>query len=510
MRNLIFLIFSTFLFSIVSAQEQPRKISFQAEWQLHDEEKLPGVDRFIGNVIFKHENTIGYCDSAYHYLDENYLLAFGNPVRIHVNDSVRLYGEYLNYNSNTKISSIYRNVKLQDNTSALYCDSLIYDNNRSEAYYLTGGTMINADNTLTSNVGRYYTETNDVFLIDSVLLVNDTYTMNCQSLKYNTQNEFVYFISRTHLHSEENDIFTNSGHYDIRNDIALLVDSVQLLNEEQNFSGDSVFYDKNRNFGIGWNNVTIQDSTQGYIIKGNYAEHYENGGKSFVTDSTLLILIDQGDSLYLHSDTLSVIFDSLQEPQEMHAFHHVKIYREDIQGVCDSMSIIVEDSLLTMFYNPVLWYGANQLSGDTIHLSVIDSSNMTMDIRQNSFIIENVFGEKEFNQIKGVNIRGHILDSKLRQVDVMNNVECIYYVLEEDSSLIGINASITSEMRIFLKDNKLQEILFFNNPDGALYPYDKFPEEKRILKDFRWLDGYRPKKISDIFHTPIPRQWTEE
>ena len=143
MRNIIFLIFSIFLFSIVSAQEQQKKISFQAEWQLHDEELLPGVDRFIGNVVFQHENTIGYCDSAYHYLNEDYLLAFGNPVRIFVNDSVRLYGEFLNYNSNTKISAIFRNVKLQDNTSALYCDSLVYDNNLSEAYFLTGGTMIN-------------------------------------------------------------------------------------------------------------------------------------------------------------------------------------------------------------------------------------------------------------------------------------------------------------------------------------------------------------------------------
>lgn len=509
MRNIIFLIFSIFLFSIVSAQEQQKKISFQAEWQLHDEELLPGVDRFIGNVVFQHENTIGYCDSAYHYLNEDYLLAFGNPVRIFVNDSVRLYGEFLNYNSNTKISAIFRNVKLQDNTSALYCDSLVYDNNLSEAYFLTGGTMINADNTLTSKIGRYYTESNDVFLIDSVLLVNDTYTMNCQSLRYNTQNEFVYFISRTHLHSDENDIFTNAGYYDIRNDLALLVDSVEMLNEEQNFSGDSVFYDKKRNFGIGWNNVTIQDSTQGYIIKGNYAEHYENGGTSFVTDSTLLILIDQGDSLYLHSDTLSVIFDSLQEPQELHAFNKVKFYRNDIQGVCDSMSILVEDSLLTMYYNPVLWYGSNQLSGDTIRMCVIDSSNMTMDIMENGFIIEDVFEEKEFNQIKGERIKGYITDKKLRQVDVINNVECVYYVLEEDSSLIGINASITNEMRIFLENNKLKEILFYNNPDGALYPYNKFPEDKKILKEFRWLNLYRPKSISEIFHTAIPRRWEE-
>lgn len=510
MKRFVFFLCSFFVLGVLYAQETPKKISFQAEWQLHDEDFMPGIDRFIGNVVFKHENTVGYCDSAYHFLKENYLLAFGNPVQIFVNDSVQLFGKYLNYNGDTKISSIYRNVKLQDNTSALYCDSLIYDNNQSVAYFLTGGRMINEENVLTSIIGRYYTQSNNVYLIDSVLLVNKKYEMNCDSLRYNTQQEVVHFISRTHLYSDENEIFTNLGHYDMRNDVALLVDSVELINENQVFSGDSVYYDRNQHFGIGWNFVTIEDSTKGYIVKGRYAEYYEQGGVSFVTDSAHLIFIDKGDSLYLHADTLKLDFDTLREPQQMYALNKVKFYRHDFQGVCDSLVYVVEDSLLSMYYNPVLWYGSNQLSGDTIRLNIIDSSEAILHVRENSFLVEEVYEGSDFNQIKGEYTKGFIKDKRLNQVDIANNVECVYYVMEEDSSLIGINASITSEMRILLNDNKLKEILFYNNPDGALYPYSKLPKDKRILKDFRWLNIYRPRRIEDIFHTPIPRVFSNE
>ena len=67
----------------------------------------------------------------------------------------------------------------------------------------------------------------------------------------------------------------------------------------------------------------------------------------------------------------------------------------------------------------------------------------------------------KFNQIKGINITGYLHDQDLYRVDVVNNAECVYYVQEEDSSLIGINTSITSEMRVFLEDNKIQQIRFY-------------------------------------------------
>ncbi len=504
--------YSLFLFlliwltsSFIFAQKTPKKISFKANRLEYDESYLPGVDRFIGNVVFTHEKTIGYCDSAHFYQDRNFMEGFGDRIKIKLNDSLTLYGKYLTYDADKRVITISRNVILKDNYSALYTDSLIYKTDTEHGYYLTGGRMVNQKNTLTSKIGDYYTPLNKIVLRGDVKLISESYRAHCDSLAFNTETETAFFICKTILVSDENTIFTNSGWYNTKDDITFLIDSVKLLNETQTIIGDSIYYDRNLRFGIGYQNVVITDTVKSYVVKGNYAEHYELGGTSIVTDSSLAILIDNGDSLYLHADTLKINFDSLSQLQSLEAFHHVKFSRHDVQGASDSLSYITQDSILTMFYNPVIWSGENQLSADTIRFYIIDSANITVHLLKAGFIVSSLYDETEFNQIKGLNIIGYILNQELRQVDVNGNAECLYYIVEEDSSLIGINSSATSEMRIFLTNNEVNSITFFNAPDGILHPDEMLTRKERFLKGFQWLSQYRAATPLDIFHTPIPR-----
>jgi len=504
-----FLIFFVFCntFSLV-AQQQGKKIAFSADWQHHDKDYLPGVERLIGNVVFTHENTIGYADSAYYYTDENKMIAFGRPATFFINDSVTLYGNRAIYDGNNKISTISRRVILKDNTSILYTDSLIYNTNEGIGYYVTGGKMISKEDTLTSKIGRYNTHTNIANFRKDVVLVNPTYTMTCDSFNYNTNTEVVYFLCRTHLISDENDIFTNSGWYDTYNNYSHLMDSVKMINKDQKLTADTVYYDKNLSFGIAQGNVTLIDTTRGFIVKGEYGEYFENGGISWITDDALLIMFDkeEKDSLYLHADTLKIHFDSAQNPQLLLAYFHVKFFGKDIQGVCDSLSYHVEDSVGMMYYNPVVWNDKNQLSGDTIRFTVIDSLTHQLELLINAFIVSEVYYQSEYNQIKGKNIVGFIREEELKEVHVINNVELVYYVMDEDTMLIGINRMETNEMKMYLESNEIEELRFYDYPDGKFWSDKELPMRDRTLKDFRWLDAYRPKEISDIFVNPIPRE----
>ena len=184
-------------------------------------------------------------------------------------------------------------------------------------------------------------------------------------------------------------------------------------------------------------------------MKGNYVEHHEKEGISLATDSNLLVLIDDNqDSLFLHSDTIMVYFDEEHELQWARAYNKVKFYREDMQGACDSLAVLKEDSTLFMFYNPVIWTESYQLTGDTIRYMALDSVNSQMDLIKAGFVVGSLYDDTEFNQIKGVNITGFLTDQNLYRVDVVGNAECVYYLQEEDSTLIGINTSMTSEMRV--------------------------------------------------------------
>ncbi|MBP5400507.1 MAG: hypothetical protein J6Y35_02640 [Bacteroidales bacterium] len=497
------------LFCLAAVSAQQKKIYFEADLLEYDEDLRDGAEQYTGHVVFRHGNTVGYCDTALHFRDRNQLHAFGHRVRIIVNDSVTLFGDFLIYDGNARTVSISRNVILKDKTAALYTDSLIYDLNDDLGYYLTGGRMVSDSNTLTSRIGYYNTKTNMADLYDSVHLVNETYIGDSRSASYNTSSEIVYFTARTHLYSAENDFYTDLGWYDTKGKQLLLDGNAELHNEGQSLYGDSLFYDDNISFGQGWQNVCLIDTVKNYIVQGNYMEFMDKN-YALVTDSMLLILIDNGDSLYLHSDTLHVLFDTAQSPKSFFVYNKVKFYRDDMQGACDSMVYHVEDSTITMYYNPVVWSDANQLTGDTIRFNILDSVNMSMELCRSAFIVSSVYDdETEFNQIKGLNIVGIIYDKHLTRVDVIGNAESLYYILEEDSSLVGINSAATSEMRILFEDNEIQSIVFYNDPDGKLYPDAELHAKDRQLKDFRWLNAYRPATRHDIFTMPVERVSTQ-
>ena len=496
---------------ILWAQAQ-KKIYFEADLLEYDEAIMPDVDRYSGNVRFSHGETVGYCDRANHNRATNQLFAFcdnGKLVHIHVNDSVTLYGEYLIYDGNLRTVSIARQVVLKDNSAALYTDSLVYDINGEVGYYLTGGKMVSEDNVLTSIVGNYYTNENMAYLRDSVKLVNDTYTATCQSASYNTQTEIAYFTSRTHLVSDDNEIYTDRGWYNTHENITLLNGNAELFNKERNLSGDSLYYEKDNGYGQAWNNVQMVDSVNHFIVQGNYIE-YIDSNYVLVTDSSVLIAIDEGDSLFLHADTLWMMFDTTNNPDDFFAYNHVKFFRNDLQGACDSMTFHVADSVITMFYNPIVWTGENQLTSDTIFFYIIDSSSMDLVLSHSAFIVSSIFQETEFNQMKGSLIKGQIRDKQLLKVDVIGNAESLYYIQEEDSSLIGINSALASEMRIVLEDNEIKTITFYNNTDGKVYPDAELDQKDRLLKNFRWLKTYRPKGKKDIFIMPVERSAKEE
>ena len=507
-RFVFFLVFCNVL--CLWAQQQGKIISYRADLQYHDAELLPDVDRLIGNVVFTHENTTGYADSAYFYNSENKMVAFGKPVVFLVNDSVTLYGNRATYNGNSKISTVSREVILQDRTSTLYTDSLIYHTTTGIGYYITGGTMISKEDTLTSIIGTYNTKTKLALFKEDVTLNNPTYQMTCDSFRYNTDTEVVFFLCRTHLISDENNIYTNSGWYDTRNNFSQLIDSVIIMNRDQVLTADSVYYDKNLEFGIAQSNVVITDTTRGFQVLGNYAEYMEKGGLSWITDSALLILIDneKSDSLFLHADTLKMYFDTAQNPQLMLAHFHVKFFSKEYQGACDSMSYNVVDSVGMMFYSPILWNDKNQFTGDTIRYTMLDSINSQFELLKNAFVIADVYDEVEFNQIKGKNLIGFVRDQELMQINVINNVELVYYVMDEDTLLLGINRMEANEMKIFFKENEISELRFYDYPEGKLWADNELPMNDRLLKDFRWLVEYRPKEVLDIYVNPVPRKTT--
>lgn len=457
----------------------------------------PDLRRVIGNVVFEHEGANLYCDSAYFYEEGNKINAFGN-IRIRVSDTLNIYGDLLRYDGNTRIADLIGKVRLVDKQTTLKTEYLIYDRNTGIASYSKGATITGNENNLKSKIGYYYTSAKQFFFKDSVVLVNPRYVMRSDTLLYQTVTRVSYFKGPTRITSKENFIYCENGWYNTKSDIAQFRQHAYIRNKGQLLKGDSLYYDRVNGIGKAFKNVFIFDSVQNIIVTGNFGDYRKKDGYSLVTDSVQGMLIDKKDTLYMHSDTLFVTFDTTNVTKTLCAYHKVKFYRNDLQGLCDSLRYNVTDSTITLYRLPVLWSEENQLTADSIRLWITNNKPDSMMLFNTAFISSKEDTMK-FNQIKGRNMTGYFHDNQLEKVKVEGNAKTIYYAKEDDGSSIGINIAAASDMLITLNEKKVKTIKYLNKPDATLFPEKDVKPGDIILPGFSWYEKRRPLNRYQIF-----------
>jgi len=455
------------------------------------------IRKLKGNVEIHHENTILFCDSAFLYAENKNVDAFSN-VTITSGDSVNIFGQLLHYNSETKITDIHDSVIMIDGSTILTTDSLTYHIKNKTAFYQSGAEIQDGKNQLTSIRGFYYSDKKDFLFLDSVVLINPEYTLYTDTLKYNSTTEIADFTGPTDIVSKENHIYSEKGWYDTKNDKAFFNKNPYFENKKQKLSGDSLYYDRKTGLGIAHNNVVLTDTLQKMIINGGYGEYDEKKSLSIVTINAMLTQFEDKDSLFLHADTLKAFEDTLKKEKTIFAYYKAKFFKNDIQGMSDSMVYKLKDSVLHLYYSPVLWSEENQLSADSILLYTSKNNVDSIYLFNSSFIISKDDSLK-FNQIKGKDMKGYFDDNELVRIDVFDNSESVYYVRDEKQALIGINKAISENMVIHLKKNKINKILFLSKPQATLYPEKDLSPNDLILRDFKWEVKKRPASKKDIF-----------
>jgi lipopolysaccharide export system protein LptA len=454
--------------------------------------------RLLGDVRFMHNETYMTCDSAHFFPVKNLIEAY-SKVHIYKGDTVHLYGEYLLYDSDTEYALVRDSVILIDNETTLYTDLIEYDMINETATYTTGGRILNQDNVLTSIIGIYYTETEIFNFKDSVELVNPDYTMYSDTLEYNTITEVAYFLGPSQIIGDSIDARCNRGWYDTKNEISLLMDEAYIDNKVQIVTGDSLYYESERGYGTANHDVTIRDTEQEIIVKGNESWYYKEPERFMITDSAQFIQVNEDDYLFLHADTLRshTVQDSTMDYRLVRAFYGCRIYSEDLQAKCDSLSYSFRDSVIRLYYNPVIWSGANQLFADSMALFTKNKEMHKMELYNNAFVIEEVDSSR-YNQLKGKNLTGYFRENKLYKIEIRGNSEKIYFAIEEDE-LVGVDQSTCVNMDIYLEDGKIKELYMLDNPEGTLDPpLHTMPSLKR-LENFQWFEAIRPKNRFDIF-----------
>jgi lipopolysaccharide export system protein LptA len=457
-------------------------------------------ERLLGNVIFTQNNTVIFCDSAHFYKKQNSLEAFGK-VKITEGDSVNITGRKLEYDGDKKVAKMRSNVvftKLA--TAKLYTDHLDYSRTNNVAHYFHGGKLVDSANVLTSTKGYYNVNNNLASFKRNVKVVNPDYTMFADSLQYNSRTKVIYFVTSTKVINKDSSTFVyDKGKY---NTVTRVSDLKQGTGESQDYTivGKNYDVDGLRNIAKVRGDVVMTHKKQQLIIYGQASDYFKSSGITKIYNNAYVAKVtENNDTLFMRADTLVSIDNIDPKKKKLLAYHNVKIYKSDMQGIADSMEYRIADSILFFYNKPVLWSQGNQLTADSISMRIKNNAIDKIFLKVNAFVIS-TDTLLNFNQVKGRKMTAELANSKIKRVLVEGNGESLYFALDEKTNLLmGMNKIICSNIIIRFKEGRVNNLSFYVKPDANFIPPHEFINNELTLKGYSWKLEEKPTR-DDVLH----------
>jgi lipopolysaccharide export system protein LptA len=365
-----------------------------------------------------------------------------------------------------------------------------------------------------------------------VKLLHPKFVLETDTLCYNTATYQADLVSQTRIvYEHETTILSSNGWYNTQTEHSMLLDRSLIVHDDgMTLTGDTIYYDKLSGYGKVLGGMQSVDSTNHMTLYGEKGEVWEADNHGYVTDSAMLV--EWSDSLmftYMHADTLfteqipyqrrdlipqdSILVDSVwQHPApdtvwvdttylQVRAYYNVRIFREDMQAVCDSAHYQGRDSIATLMGNPVCWNQSNQVSADSIKIYVKNGTVDYLHGNGNAIAIKQE-GAEEFNQMSGKEMYAYVQDGDVHLVEVLGNAETVFYPREEDGSYLGVNRTQSSHVKLYLKDRQIQQVVFTTSTTGVMIPLEEALASERKLSAFFWAEQERPHMPSDVFLHP--------
>lgn len=208
------------------------------------------------------------------------------------------------------------------------------------------------------------------------------------------------------------------------------------------------------------------------------------------------------DSLSV-ADSLAVVPPDTTQVDFVEAYHNVRIYKSDVQVLCDSLLFNSIDSIARLFDAPVLWYEIeSQITAGSMQFLM---RNGTLDkglLFANCFVISEEEPGQYYHQIKSPEMIGYFKDGQIARFDALGGVTAMFYVAE-DSVVTTMNQKECRIMTGRMKDGQVQRILYTENITSDVYPVRDLTPEMMTLRNFNWMPDMRPATRFSVTDRPI-------
>ncbi|MFC2773155.1 MAG: OstA-like protein [Segatella oris] len=464
---------------------------------------VPDAQIVKGRVHFTHKGSSLWCDSAYFYQQSNSVKAFGH-VRYVQGKEVSLKADRAAYDGIRQLLEARNNVVLTHGNKILYTDGLDYDRFNDYAYFFEGGRLVDGKDRLVSDWGDYNLKTREATFWYNVKMRSGDRTVTTDELHYDTQKSLAHVVGPSKIIQNGSVINTSDGYFDSKSDRAEMYGRSTVVDKDKEITGDSLFYNKRTGLARGLGNVVYVDKRNRNQLTGQRLIYNEKTGYGFATGHALVKDYSQEDTLYMHADSMKVYTFNINTDsmyRKVHCFNHVKVYRQDIQAICDSLVFNSQDSCMTMYRDPIAWTGTRQILGEIIKVYMNDSTVREAHVINQALSVERIPGEKYFNQLSSKEISGYFIKGKIRRVFASGNAKAIFYPIDDkDSTLQGHIYIETDTIKMFISPERKLEKIWTPKNTGVMLPMTQIPAEKLKLPEFAWFEELRPTDPEDVFY----------
>lgn len=477
----------------IQAQDTPQRVEL-VQCDALDGGNFAGqsIVKLLGNVVFRQGDALLYCDSAYQYKSVNRLEAFSN-VRLKQGDTLTCYSDKLVYEGESRKTVLSGAVRLENKTTTLLTDILNYDLATRTAIYSTGGVITDKGSTIRSKKGRYEASTSTLYFRDSVVVTDKDSRIETDTLVYEVKLKRAIFVGPTRIFDADGVLFAESGDYFLDSKVSNFSGRVSMETDKYFLSADHVRYDQLRQLGKASGAVLLVSKSDNIRIHGKEARYNKFTGMTVVYGDPYMETPMDNDTLFLSADTLISIDRKAEDFRLLIAYYRVKLFKQDMQALADSLVYKFADSTIHFYRNPVLWSKSNQLTSDSLYVQMAYQTIDKMFMNHHALMIsEDTLGY--FNQLAGRKMIAHFDSGRIDFVEVRGNGESIYHALKEDTALMGLNKVQCSDMRIQFLNSELQSITFYVQPDAVFIPPKEIKADETKLKGFDWKINLRPRK----------------
>jgi len=363
--------------------------------------------------------------------------------------------------SGENVRELQGNVRFKQGNVRVWCDKAIQFLSRNEIELIGNVKIVRDTVTLTSRKGRYYG--------------NQRKADGEGNVKLKTSNVTLYADFGTYYLDEKRAFFQRN---------VRVVDSTTTIYSEQ-----LTYYEKERK-SVALLNVRIVNTENNVTMFGNYLEHFDSTRYSKMTENPRLIQIDTTEKGEI--DTLavkSIVMESFDDStKKLIATDSVAIVRGAMAARCGLVKYFTNEERIELYQKPVVWYDENQVTGDTIFLTLEKRRLKKATVRTRAFVLSQSDSAypARYNQLTGRLITLKFDNNKLHETYVERNAISLYF-LYNDSLPNGVNKTSGDYILMKFNEGKPNTIHVSKGIEGSYYPENLVERDESHYN----LDGFQ-------------------